>query len=134
MAPTTHEKATLYLSDLWGYDRIEVSNVTWRFECYAQYKNAARVEYTRRGKRKPETAMITNIPLVILGGWDHPAPPAKCGPPKPVGLHAITQTTRRNSCDPEWEHEFSAFLDGYLAGSHAAVLADFRGHDPQSSY
>ncbi|MGB8368373.1 MAG: hypothetical protein ACLPYZ_18085 [Limisphaerales bacterium] len=127
-----HEKATLYLADdLWSYDRIEASDVTWRFEKYAQFPNAARLEYTVRGKKKRQTAMITTIPLVVLDGWDHPVPPPKLAPSKPVtGKGYTTQTTRRRACDPEWQAEFDAFLYGYLAGSKARVLLDLRKHDP----
>jgi hypothetical protein len=130
MAAPAHEKATLYLGDLWGYDRIEARDVTWRFEPYAQYSKAARVEYTPRGKRKRKTAIITTVPLVILEGWDHPVPPAKYGPIERISENVVMRSTRRLSCDHEWENEFQAFLEGYLAGSHATVLVDFRKHDP----
>jgi hypothetical protein len=125
-----HKKATLYLAGLWSYDRIEASDVTWRFERYAQFPNAARVEYTVRGKRKRQTAMITTVSLVILDGWGHPEPPPKFGPPKRITEHATAQTTRRLSCDAEWHNEFDAFLYGYLEGSGTRVLLDLRGHDP----
>lgn len=123
-----HEKATFYLGDLWGYDRIETRDVSWIFEPYAQHHNAARIEYTVRGKRKRKTAIITTQPLVILDGWGHPDPPPKYSPLEQTSGNFKTQSTRRPSCDPEWEHEFNAFLNGYLAGSKATVLADFRKH------
>ena len=69
MTNSLYGRATLYLADLWGYDRIEASDVTWRFEKYAQFTNAARVEYTVRGKRRRQTAMIKTVPLVVLDGW-----------------------------------------------------------------
>lgn len=122
-----YEKATIYMGDLWGYDRVEASNVTWRFESYAQYENVGRVEYTPRGKRKRKTAMATATPVIILEGWGHPDPPRKWGPIEQFDEFTTTQTTRRLACDPEWEHEFQAFLDGYLAGSGTRVLQDFRG-------
>lgn len=129
-----HEKVTLYLGDLWGYDRIEARDVSWIFEPYAQYRNAVRVEYTVRGKHKRETAIITKIPpLLILDGWGHPNPPPKYSQPEPISENAVVQSTRRLSCDPEWENEFNAFLNGYLAGSKATVLSDFRKHDPAKS-
>ncbi len=118
------------MADLWGYDRIEVSDVSWGFEKYAQFLNAARVQYTKRGKRKRQTAMVTTIPMVILNGWGHPDPPPKYGPPQKISEHASSQTTRRPGGDPEWANEFNAFLYGYLAGSKATVLIDFRKHDP----
>jgi len=133
MTTDLHEKATLYLGVLWGYDRIEACDVTWRFEKYAQYPNAARVEYTIRGKRKQQTAMITTVPLVILDGWGHPDPPPKYTPLERISGHALAQTTRRLACDPEWENEFNAFLYGYLAGLKTKVLMDFRKHDPKKS-
>jgi hypothetical protein len=125
-----HEKATLYLPDLWAYDRVEACNLTWRFEKYAQFPNAARLEYTVRGKRKRQTAMITTVPLVVLDGWGHPDPPPKFGPPEPAAGDLTVQSTRRRSCDPEWQNEFDAFLYGYLQGSKAQVLLDLRKHDP----
>lgn len=121
-----HEKATFYLGDLYGYDRIEACDVSWIFEPHAQYLNAIRVEYTVRGKR--ETAVITKTPLVILDGWGHPDPPPKWSQPKLMSENIAEQTTRRLSCDPEWQNEFNAFLNGYLAGSNATVLSDFRKH------
>jgi len=133
MSNISHEKATLYLADdLWSYDRIEVSGLTWRFQKYAQFPNAVRLEYTVRGKRKPQAAMITTIPVVVLDGWGHPVPPPKFGPPS-GGKAYTTQTTRRRSCDPEWHHEFDAFLYGYLKGSKARVLLDLRKHDPMKA-
>jgi hypothetical protein len=131
MSTNLHEKATLYLADLWGYGRVEACNLTWRFEKYAQFPNAARVEYTVRGKRKRQTAMITTVPLVVLDGWGHPDPPAKFGPPEPTAGNLTAQSTRRLSCDPEWQNEFDAFLYGYLEGSKARVLLDLRKHDPE---
>src|SRR5262245_22095797 len=118
-----YEKATLYLADLWGYDRIEAKNVTWSVERYARHGSAARVEYTPRGKRKRETAMITTIPLVILEGWDHPDPPNKYGPTQQRS-YGVSRTTRRAGGDPEWDYEFRAFLNGYVAGSQAQVILD----------
>lgn len=123
-----YPQATFYLGDLWGYDRIEVRDVNWSFETYAQFASAVRVEYTERGKRKRKTAMITTVPLIILQGWGHPEPPPKWTSPSSEDGSGLVQTTRRLSCDPEWQHEFDAFLAGYLAGSHAVVLADFRMH------
>jgi hypothetical protein len=130
MSTNLHEKATLYLTDLWGYDRVEARNLTWRFENYAQFPNAVRVEYTIRGKRKRQTAMITTVPLIVLEGWDHPDPPLKLGSPEPTAGNLTVQSTRRLSCDPEWQNEFDAFLYGYLKGSKARVLLDLRKHDP----
>jgi hypothetical protein len=132
MNTNLREKATLYLADLWGYDRIEASDVTWRFEKYAQFPNAVRVEYTVRGKSNRQTAMITTIPLIVLDGWGHPEPPPKFGPPERVTGEATTETTRRLSCDPEWQNEFNAFLYGYLEGSKTRVLLDLRKHDPKT--
>jgi hypothetical protein len=133
MNTNLHEKSTLYLADLWGYDRIEASDVTWRFEKYAQFPKAARVEYTVRGKRKRQTAMITTVPLVVLDGWGHPQPPPKFGPPERVAGQTTAQTTRRLSCDPEWQNEFDAFLHGYLEGSKTRVLLDLRKHEPRTA-
>lgn len=130
MDTNIYKNATFYIGDLHGYDRIEVSDVTWRFEKYAQYPNAARVEYTIRGKRKRKTAMITKIPLIILDGWDHPDPPSKFTSLTQLSQGVNMKTTRRNACDPEWENEFEAFLYGYLAGSKTKVLIDFRKYDP----
>ena len=133
MSSNLHEKATLYFADLWGYDRVEACNLTWRFEKYAQFPNAARVEYTVRGKRKRQATMITTVPLVVLDGWGHPDPPPKLGPPEPTAGNLTVQTTRRLSCDPEWQNEFDAFLYGYLKGSKARVLLDLRKHDPEKA-
>ena len=133
MSDNLHAKATLYLADdLWSYDRVEVCNLIWRFEKYAQFPNAARLEYMLCGKRKRRTTMITTIPVVVLEGWGHPVPPPKFGSLKyTAGQGCITQTTRRRACDPEWHNEFNAFLYGYLEGSKARVLLDLRKHDPK---
>ena len=68
MSNTSHEKATIYQADDFCYSRIEVSGLTWRFQKDAQFPNVARLEYTVRGKRKPQAAMMT-IPAVVLDGW-----------------------------------------------------------------
>ena len=104
MDTNIYKYATFYIGDLHGYDRIEVSDVTWRFEKYAQYPNAARVEYTIRGKRKRKTAMITKIPLIILDGWDHRSS-FKITSLTQLSQGVNMKTTRRNTCDPEWENE-----------------------------
>ena len=127
MSNTSHEKATIYQADNFCYSRIEVSGLTWRFQKYAQFPNVARLEYTVRGKRKPQVAMMT-IPAVVLDGWEHPTPPPKFGPPS-KGI----QTTRRLLADPEWHKEFDAFLYGYLEGSKARVLLDLRKHDSKKA-
>ena len=130
MSNILHEKATLYLAGLWGYDRVEASDVTWRFQKHVQFPNAARLEYTVRGKRKRQTAIVTTVPVVVLDGWGHPAPPPMYGPPTTTGRDYTTQKSRRLSCDSEWQTEFDAFLYGYLQGSKARVLLDLRKHDP----
>lgn len=132
MSTNPQGKTTLYLADLWAYDRVEVCNLTWRFEKYAQFPNAARLEYTVRDKRKRQTKMFTTVPLVVLDGWGHPKPPPKFGPTH-YGAAYSTQATRRRSCDPEWQNEFDAFLYGYLQGSKAQVLLDLRKHDPNKA-
>jgi hypothetical protein len=138
MSNNLHEKATLYLViDLWAYERIEVCNVTWRFDKYAQFTNAVRLEYTLRGKRKRQTRIITTNPLVVLGGWDHPLPPPKYDQPKRNSGQGDTifvkQTTRYLSADPKWDIEFDAFLHEYLERSKARVILDLRKHDPTKS-
>ena len=124
-----NEKATLYLADLWGYDRIEAFDVSWSFEKYVKFQKATRVEYTIRGKRKRKTAMITTVSLVILDGWGHPEPPPRYSPPERMSAQVTVLTTRRSSCDPEWQNEFDAFLRGYLEGSKTRVLLDLRKYD-----
>ena len=129
MTNKQNEKATLYLADLWGHDRIEASNVSWSFEKYVEFQKAARVEYTIRGKRKRKTAMITTGSLVILDGWGHPEPPPRYSPPERMSAQVTVLATRRDSCDPEWQNEFDAFLHDYLEGSKAFVLLDLRKYD-----
>jgi len=76
--------------------------------------------------------MITTVPLIILNGWGHPDPPPKLGALRRITQDATAQTTRRVSGDPEWRHEFDAFIYGYLAGSKTLVLLDLRKHDPNT--
>jgi hypothetical protein len=135
MNSNLHEKATFYLvNDLWAYDRIEASNVTWRFQQHVEFPNAARIEYTVRGKRKRKNAIITTSPFVMLDGWGHPTPPPKFGDPKGnPGQGYTTQTTRYPSCSSEWHIEFDAFLNNYLEKSKARIVLDLRKHDPTKS-
>jgi hypothetical protein len=122
-------KATVYEQDLWGYKRLEVQNLKWTTVPHAQYANAIRIEYTVRGKRKPTVLVVTGRPgLVALDGWDHPEPPATLAPKDEEQAAAGIKETRRASCDPEWDAEFKAFLDGYIAGAKPTVSLDTRNH------
>jgi hypothetical protein len=131
LGSNTVGKATLYDGDLWGYKRIEVKDVSWRFVRYAQYNKAIRMTYTVRGKRKQEIKVFTTVGCLLMDGWERPNPPATFGPPK-GDLGA--RTSRRLSGDSEWESEFQAFLDGYIAGKpDVKILVDcrFGHHDPE---
>ena len=132
MNTNQHERATLYLADLWGYDRIEASDVTWRFEKYAQFSKAARVEYTVRGKRKRQTAMITTVPLVVLDGWGHPEPPPKFGPPERIGGQTMAQTYGVSLVTRSGRTSLMLFYMVILEGSKTRVLLDLRKHDPKT--
>lgn len=131
-------KATLYMwDDLWAYSKTEVTNLIWSNIKYAQFPNAVKLEYTERGKRKRMNAVITTIPAVVLGGWEHLSPPPKFSAPmegrKTVkapskGGYTI-QETRHSVSDERWDVEFDAFLDGYIAKTGAKILLDLRTHN-----
>src|SRR2546429_116533 len=96
--------ATIYFGDLWGYHRVETREATWEVIPYAQYRSAIRIDFIRRGKRKRETCILTSRPrAVILAGLGHPDPPSMYGLPKQLSEGTVTLTTRRLSCDPEWD-------------------------------
>jgi len=114
------ERVTMYLQGLWGYERTEIQDVSWNTVRHAQHADAIRIEYTERGKRKPQVIVITDSRgLVLLDEWDHPLPPATFVPGDEKDALVRVKQTKRVSCDPEWDREFQALLDGYLAGSHA---------------
>ncbi len=123
-------KATLYLPDLCGFDRIEANDLAWYLAPYAQYRNAVHVSYVIRGKRKRKKYVFPKGDFVMLDGWEHPDPPDRYGEPK-KGKGYTVLATRRFGGDPEWQHEFRAFLKGYLAGSGAKVLWDSKHHKPE---
>lgn len=125
-----NNKATVYEQDLWGYRKIEVTNIIWSIVPHAQYANAIKIVYTLRDKRKPSVVIATGgNGIVVLDGWGHPDPPPTFAPKDSQQREQGIRETRRHSCDPEWDSEFKAFLDGYIAGAHPSVLLDTRSHN-----
>jgi hypothetical protein len=121
-----HDEATLYVSGLLGYERIEASRVYWQPGPYGEHDNATEVFFVPRGKRSERMVRIMNHPkVVILKGWGHPAAPAAFGEGEERGGF-LAFSAKHTMGSQEWSKEFDEFLADHVKQSKAVILADFR--------
>lgn len=118
-------KGTLHISALFGYDKIEATQIEWGFVDYAQYRNAVRVTLLPKRMRRRRELTKGSPKLIILEGWGHPNPPGKFKPGDPISGF-VHKVSRRLSCADEWDTEFDLFLQAYLNVTGAKIAVDFR--------
>ena len=128
-------KGTLYIGDLFGYVKLEATQIKYELVDYAQYRNAVQVTFLPKRKRLKRRITKGFRPrIIILEGWGHPEPP---GPFQPENLGVAgfkSKKSRHLSCDEAWDTEFDFFLRSYLNATAAKVAIDFRGFEPKEKH
>lgn len=106
-------KATMLFMGTFGIVAVEVRDFKASEVAYAQYANAIRVDYLRKGKRKTEGVVKGYNPwYVLVEGHDIPSPADHM---EKVEGGSIT---RHASYSEEWDKEANAYVarlkeDGY---------------------
>lgn len=78
---------------------------------YAQYKNAVKVEYMEKGKRRSRSFLLTYDPfLVILSAKDAVEPDSMLGAKTPCNAGVMLLQSRYSSFDKRWRSDFLAVL------------------------
>lgn len=128
------DKATMYVRSEFGMGvkKVEVTRLTVEVKPYAQYERGIHATFLPKRMRKLRGLTQAYGPsLVVLEGWGHPDPDGMWDPAtlKSDG-EVTTQRARYSACDPRWQSDFDAMLEGYVERSGAKVLYDFRKHEP----
>lgn len=126
----TRQKITLYRRSMLGYTKFECTKWGHAVRKYAQYESAVEVRFVPKRKRKPRYFMETSHPsTIILEGHGHPDPDSAWGTPEVTENGTVVRSARHSGFSPEWDNEFNAKIDRYLAESGAKVLLDLREHN-----
>ncbi len=114
-ATTTFQNCTFYKSsefmgNIVRHDCRDLTITTG--QKYAQYNDAVKVEYTKKGARKRSGFWLTYKPFfVVLPTTDAIDPAPMLGEPTPGSTPDITiQVSRYSCCDDRWEKDFLAAL------------------------
>lgn len=110
-------KVTIYLSSEFGmgHSAIEGHLLEHGTRKFAQYDDAPYVTFTPKRCRKKRTVQQSYKPsLLIVSGWG-----------KITGLGTVSHGKYR-SCDPRWQADFDAWVDGQIASGAVEVVADYR--------
>ena len=119
-----HGAATLYSCGMFGTSRIEVKQLVAFVGAYAQYSKAIQVVYVEKGKRRPQQAVMTYAPsLVIFDGYGHAEP----GSPFVATGGGCFMTTRA-SYDPVYRDEHDTLIERVTCEG-GVILADYRGYN-----
>lgn len=113
-------QVTIYKLGCFGYTKTEAKLVTLE-----QKTNGTYVKFVPRGKRKEHffTESPRNPGLIILTGWNHPAPPGAMVKSSSGGM-----ITKYSSFDPRYAVDFNEAFAPYLATlTPEVVLHDERG-------
>ena len=120
-------KATIAYQGAFSYSTMHVRDVECEAVEYAQYTNAVRVTFIKKGARKRTGMVLTYEPsMVIIDGH------VEIDIPKTMGAEDASgcSMSRGMSCDPMWAKEF----DAALKASGHKVLKDYRGHNAHSKF
>lgn len=124
-------KYTIYVSKIFGYEKVEVTDIEYGLVEYAQYCDAVRIDFLPKRKRLRRRIIEGFKPkIVILEGWGHPdpAPMYEKFDSKVTGVEMFVT---RKSGDPSIETDFTTFLKNYIDRSKSVVIIDYRGFEPK---
>lgn len=95
---------------------------------YAQYENAPFVAFIPKGKRNGIRIVKGYNPyILILKGWNHPAPEDMFGNLKGVYKYGVTiKESKYKSFDNGYKIDFNKVIDEYLSNNTGVLLADYR--------
>lgn len=130
-------RATMYLRSefLGNIVRVEVSSLEVTRGAYAQYDNAIKATFVKKGCRNRSGLTQTSFPsLVILEGWNHPEPPKAFGAARDAGNGTQVSRSTYSSCDPRWQSDFDALLADHVAKTGAKILGDYRKNNPHNRF
>ena len=123
-------KVTVYAKGFLGYTRHEAKDLVVERKKYAQYSSAVSFQMRKTRERKYRGAVQTYHPtLVVLDGWGHFDPSKDTFEVTKSTTEMTVSVGRYSSCAPEWDIEFAAKLDAYVAKTDATVLRDYRKAD-----
>lgn len=108
-----------------GIRRVEGKLVEHGTMKYAQYQNAPYVTFIPKGKRKARQILRTFRPyLLILDGWDTPAPGSMWNP-EPVSEtpDATVMQSKYSSFDDRWDADCDSIIEQF---GTAKIVADYR--------
>ena len=115
------DKATIYVSNPFGWDTIEAHDVLIERGGYAQHPHALHVSFRLPRKRKRVGFVRTDHKVVVIEGWGHP-PLVK----DPFGATEDgCSSSRYGSFDAAYTVEFREALAAFIASHPAAKVHDF---------
>ena len=117
-------KVTIYYRGGLGINAIEAKLINHGRRPYAQYAAAPFVTFTAKRKRKPSQLCDgSSMNLLIVAGWNQPAPDSMFLAPKAGGSPGVTVSRGRYSaCDPRWASDFNEMI----AARDVEIVADYR--------
>jgi hypothetical protein len=121
-------KATLYMRGefLGNIHRIECTAARITVGPYAQHTGAVSALWVPRGKRAVRGTVQGYRPsLLVLEGWDHPAPDSPFVHDYSADGVDVSRG-RHSACSDGWQSDFDRMIDAYLAKGTALILADHR--------
>ena len=120
------EKCTIYIGGFMGVSKHEVRSVKAELGRHAQHQEALHLTFTPKGARKPRGVVYDQPYVLVLAGWGHPDPDGMwVDSGEKLGTVTV-QHGRYSACDPRWETDFDARIEGYLTSGSAVVLLDAR--------
>lgn len=121
------EKATIYFrGGLGNVVALECRSVEIELISWAQYSQAVKITYVKKGARKPRSFVQSYAPsLVVVAGHGRTQPPSPWKAAVQTAPGVSVQAAKHSGCSPEWQNDF----DAELAQADETILADFRGHD-----
>lgn len=113
---------TIYRHGMFGVSKIEARSLEVTTEDYAQYKNASKVVFVEKGKRKAMGFHVTNRDYcLILEGHGHLDPPSWLTPVSKEGGFIVTKS-KYASYDPRYLSDFKAEFAAYMAANPGATV------------
>ena len=116
-------KVTIYYSGMLGIRAIEAKLIDHGRRKYAKYDAAPFVEFLAKRKRKPARLCDgSSMNLLIVAGWDQPAPDSMFLAPEASESGVTVSRGRYSACDPRWASDFNEMI----AARDIEIVADYR--------
>lgn len=100
------ENATFYTMEAFGAARKDCKHLTVQFGVkYAQYDNAIRLTYLAKGKRKPQSRILTYKPYLLVVHTKDAIPVPNCMDDKGGGCSQTRYATFDDRWLSDWESQ-----------------------------